>query len=207
MRLYISGPISGTVDYPERFAEAELRLRAAGHYAYNPAAHQLPYTKNSYVDYMRRDINVILTIEGICLLRGWENSEGAQTELAVARSIGLPVRAIEGWEKHHNIPAPDIPVPDITDQAEPVPAVELDKNTMYVPTPDPELTKRLRDLAGIETAHTEKIVELDVPKITRPPAPTHPPAAERCIHHWVFVDTLPPIKECIECGDTIRIGA
>lgn len=37
MRVYISGPITGTEDYMERFAKAEEKLTAAGHQVYNPA--------------------------------------------------------------------------------------------------------------------------------------------------------------------------
>ena len=36
MRTYISGPITGTTDYKERFAVAEQAINAAGYVAINP---------------------------------------------------------------------------------------------------------------------------------------------------------------------------
>jgi hypothetical protein len=45
---------------------------------------------------MRRDVNALLDLRpenGDCLyvLHGWENSAGSKAEIAVARSIGLPI--------------------------------------------------------------------------------------------------------------------
>lgn len=37
MRIYISGPITGTTDYKERFAVAEEKLKANGYEVVNPA--------------------------------------------------------------------------------------------------------------------------------------------------------------------------
>ena len=37
MKIYLSGPITGTKDYMKRFAEAEQRLTERGHSVINPA--------------------------------------------------------------------------------------------------------------------------------------------------------------------------
>lgn len=43
MKIYISGPITGTRYYMERFRKAEEKLTAAGHTVYNPAKSEFLY--------------------------------------------------------------------------------------------------------------------------------------------------------------------
>lgn len=54
MKIYISGAITGTDDYMERFAKAEKELTENGYSAINPAKvnAQLP-EDTSYEDYMK----------------------------------------------------------------------------------------------------------------------------------------------------------
>lgn len=114
MMLYISGPITGNPDYLEQFAAAELELATRGYDVYNPAAHVLekkdalvlPAAPGyegtpSWSDYMRRDILVIARdADGLALLPGWADSEGAVLEVQVAKAFGLPIRTIPGWIQH-----------------------------------------------------------------------------------------------------------
>lgn len=72
MRIYISGPITGTDDYMERFAKAEEELTAAGHQVYNPAH------ANSFMP------------------EGWQQSRGAKMEHAVAAGMGYKLMFEEG---------------------------------------------------------------------------------------------------------------
>ena len=68
MRIYISGPVTGTPHYALRFAAAAHRLHAAGHVPANPT-----------------------------LLPGWRDSRGAMAEADWADAVGLPVRDLEEW--------------------------------------------------------------------------------------------------------------
>ena len=54
MRIYISGQITGTNDYMERFSEVEEKLKEEGHSVMNPAAvnSMLPHD-TTYEEYMK----------------------------------------------------------------------------------------------------------------------------------------------------------
>lgn len=94
--LYVSGPMTG---YPEcnypAFNEAAERLRAAGYEVRNPA--EEGDLGSQYVDLLRKDIQMILEVEGVAVLEGWWASKGAQVETTVAGAIGLPVRSVDEW--------------------------------------------------------------------------------------------------------------
>lgn len=88
MRIYISGKITGTTDYMERFAEVEERLTKQGHEVINPAkvCATLPITLG-YEDYMKVCITLLDLCDTIYMMHGWEHSEGAARELSRAREI------------------------------------------------------------------------------------------------------------------------
>lgn len=83
MRVYISGAISGTDDYMERFQRAEDKLNAEGIDTINPAKvnENLPFT---YEEYMKIDLFMIDMCDGIYMMRGWQKSPGANRELGYA---------------------------------------------------------------------------------------------------------------------------
>lgn len=85
MRVYISGPISGTNDYKQRFKKAQQELEAAGHEAINPVAvaEVLPASLN-YNHYMTIDMAMLTAAEGIYMLKGWQESSGAIEEYKIA---------------------------------------------------------------------------------------------------------------------------
>lgn len=83
-RIYISGPISGTNDYMERFGKAQLELLEQGYEVFNPAcvgAVMLPLT---YEEYMRLDLHLMDLCEAVYMLKGWQNSKGANREYGYA---------------------------------------------------------------------------------------------------------------------------
>lgn len=85
MTIYISGPISGTDDYEERFARAEEALIAKGLDVINPVkrASALP-TVFTYEQILRLDIADLDECDGIYMLRGWRDSRGASEEFRYA---------------------------------------------------------------------------------------------------------------------------
>jgi hypothetical protein len=90
-RIYISGPISG-IDrdvYLSSFAEAERQLRAKGYDTLNPT--RLPpsrwlwiYKVLGYRLTILYDLWHLMRCDGITMLSGWEQSNGARLEKATA---------------------------------------------------------------------------------------------------------------------------
>lgn len=88
MKVYISGPITGTTDYMERFAEAERRLYekyGSEVSVVNPAKvnSQLPQD-TTYEEYMKLCLVMLDMCDAICMIRGWRKSNGANRELGYA---------------------------------------------------------------------------------------------------------------------------
>lgn len=70
MKVYLSGKITGDVDYRQKFGR---ELRAYGYVVFNPAV--LP-DGFEYEDYMSLDLLILSRCDAIYLLRDWENSPG-----------------------------------------------------------------------------------------------------------------------------------
>ena len=85
MKIYISGAISNTDDYMERFAKAEKELTAKGWSVVNPAKvnAQLP-EDTSYEEYMRMSFCMLDMCVAIYMLDGFEKSCGSNRELGYA---------------------------------------------------------------------------------------------------------------------------
>ena len=102
MKLYLAGPMSG---YKDRnfaaFNTAAKMLRACGHEVVNPAEmnheHQYASDDNKAVRAicMRRDIEALMTCEGVATLIDWQTSKGAKCEIAIAEQLNMPVRPFE----------------------------------------------------------------------------------------------------------------
>lgn len=84
-KVYISGPITGTSDYMERFNKAETELQASGFSVINPAKvnAQLP-EDTTYEEYMKMCFCMLDMCDNICMLKGWEKSCGANREYSYA---------------------------------------------------------------------------------------------------------------------------
>ena len=91
MKIYLSGQISGTeLSYTrKRFGDLDT-LRALGHEVTNPLCNGLSET-DPWEAHMAKDIIALLQCEGIYMLAGWEESQGARIEHAVAKEGGLVV--------------------------------------------------------------------------------------------------------------------
>lgn len=101
-KVYIAGPMSG---YPEfnypAFREAETALIEKGYHAISPVrAGDLNSDGTALYDhawYLRRDLRLLLDAEGIAMLPGWENSQGAVLEHTVAVALKLDIREYAQW--------------------------------------------------------------------------------------------------------------
>jgi nucleoside 2-deoxyribosyltransferase len=105
LRVYVAGPMAGLPEhnFPAFHAEA-ARLRALGYEVLSPAekageqaavaasTHGLAFRETqTYKDFLRADLRMVLDCDAISLLPGWENSRGASLELTVAEAIGLEI--------------------------------------------------------------------------------------------------------------------
>jgi dUTP pyrophosphatase len=111
MKVYVAGPMSGMPDNNRRaFATAEQRLALAGHEPVNPyhfataelhataAAMGRDFTQTSeYADLIDRCLYEMNWCEGICMLDGWEQSNGASTEYSKAKQLGLTIGDLDYW--------------------------------------------------------------------------------------------------------------
>jgi len=85
MKLYLSGAITGTTDYMNRFHYAQRSLEEHGHTIINPAEinSRLP-EDTTYEQYMKVCMVLLDMAEGIYMISGWEKSCGANRELGYA---------------------------------------------------------------------------------------------------------------------------
>ena len=91
MKIYISCPITNVLDYKEKFARAEQNLKAKYPDAeiINPTVlDKLPLT---YDEYMELDLRLLGMCEGIYMLKGWEDSKGANREYGYALAKGKAI--------------------------------------------------------------------------------------------------------------------
>ena len=101
MKYYISGAMSGIEEhnYPT-FFNAEKQLHKLGYEAINPA--RLGFVKGwEWGDYMKRDIVSMMDADGLVLLKGWENSKGANLEVDIALRLEMKVVTLEDLLKEN----------------------------------------------------------------------------------------------------------
>ena len=96
MKIYISGKITGTSDYTERFFTAHQQLRKMGHLVVNPAQiiglleDRIKF-QLEYDTIMAIDLALLKECDAIYLLRGFEDSPGSRLEHMKAVQYGLKV--------------------------------------------------------------------------------------------------------------------
>ena len=98
--VYIAGPMRGQDDYNyPLFREVAAELRKHGYQVVNPTEIGDYFGRPEEIATNERLRDLVLSIElqclvrcdAICLLDGWENSEGARKELHAALEHGLEV--------------------------------------------------------------------------------------------------------------------
>ena len=96
--LYVIGPVTGKPNRNEAaFEEARRKLEAAGYEVTTPL--DLIPESASWETAMRWSIGDIVRngYSGVAMLDGWEESNGAKFEYAVALTIGVPAQPVEFW--------------------------------------------------------------------------------------------------------------
>jgi len=93
LKVYISGPISGSTAFPQSFEKAAEYLRHLGNEVVDPttidspAGRQIQGTTWEY--YMREGIKLLMGCDRIYMLEGWEDSEGATLEHMLALQLRM----------------------------------------------------------------------------------------------------------------------
>ena len=95
--IYISGKITGTSDYADRFSAVEDKLIAEGYEVLNPVRegkwleHCLEPEKPTWAQYMKYDIATMMKADCIYMMHGWEQSKGAWVEHFLARVLNYNI--------------------------------------------------------------------------------------------------------------------
>lgn len=105
MKIYISGPITGTKNYMERFKRAEETLKAEGHTVINPAKvnAELP-EGTTHKEYMKISLCMLDMCEAVFMLKGWEESKGAgmEFEYATLNKITIIFEGGRSWPENQD---------------------------------------------------------------------------------------------------------
>lgn len=92
MKIYISGKITGTTDYMERFERAEHELTTRGFEVVNPAKENAHFPEGTpWKIYMAESLRLLLYCDAIYMLEGWTQSRGATLEFRTADACGLQI--------------------------------------------------------------------------------------------------------------------
>lgn len=94
-KVYISGPITDSPFYEEKFSKIESTLSDFGYLVVNPVKVGKKLDKSSCKkctreDYMKADIQALLECDGIFFMEGADKSEGCQCEKIIAEQCGIP---------------------------------------------------------------------------------------------------------------------
>ena len=95
--IYVSGKITGTSDYADRFSAVENKLIAEGYEVLNPVRegkwleHYLEPGKPTWDQYMKYAIAAMMKADYIYMMCGWNQSKGARLEHFLARVLNYNI--------------------------------------------------------------------------------------------------------------------
>lgn len=84
MTAYISGPVTGTDDYMERFRDAQEHLEKHFKHVVNPTSWITGVRELNHEEYMKIDITMLKFCDVIVFLPGWQQSKGCREEYEFA---------------------------------------------------------------------------------------------------------------------------
>lgn len=91
-RIYISGPITGTKDYMQRFEKAEKELTEKGYSVINPAKINAMLPQDAtWEEYIKVSLTLLSICTGVYMMPGWRESRGAVLEFMQARRNGMQI--------------------------------------------------------------------------------------------------------------------
>ena len=81
MRIYISGKITGTTDYKEKFEKAAEQIAAKGHIPINPVdIEKVVKDELTWSECMQIDLPLLRISHAVLMLPDWRDSDGARQE-------------------------------------------------------------------------------------------------------------------------------
>lgn len=89
MKIYISGPMAGIEGYEKNFKAAEEKMQEAGHEVVNPA--EIDGEGMTREELLMLDLWMLEECNAIYMLKGWQQSCGANREYGFALAKGMGV--------------------------------------------------------------------------------------------------------------------
>lgn len=89
MTIYISGPMAGIEGYEKNFKAAEEKIKESGHEVVNPA--EIDGEGMTREELLGLDLWMLEECNAIYMLKGWQQSCGANREYGFALAKGMSV--------------------------------------------------------------------------------------------------------------------
>lgn len=86
--VYISGSITGNIEWEKQFRLAEIKLCEKGYTVLSPIYFPYGMTQKQY---MTLSMAYLCVADCVFVLKGYEKSEGARVEIAYAKKCGMEI--------------------------------------------------------------------------------------------------------------------